>query len=85
MPARSIAPLVDSLVYSSIDIQSIPVRAAVLRADLQEEAQLNGRARRSMRLCILISCLLVCPALRAFELGIYDWKSADELKLSVVL
>ena len=39
----------------------------------------------SMRLCILISCLLVCPALRAFQLGIYDWKSADELKLSVVL
>ena len=32
----------------------------------------------SMRLCILISCLLVCPALRAFELGIYDWKSAEE-------
>ena len=39
----------------------------------------------SMRLCILISCLLVCPVLRAFQLGIYDWKSADELKLAVVL
>ena len=59
-------------------------RGALYKAD-RHGIYTPGMQQFSMRLCILISCLLVCPALRAFQLGIYDWKPAYELKLTVVL